>query len=84
MVKGLDLFREKFRAHTEQYALIGGAACDLIMEEAGLAFRATKDLDIVLIVEAMSHEPIDLKNLEIRNKPIEAILGELRALYGCD
>ena len=33
--------------------LIGGAACDLLMEEAGLEFRATKDLDIVLCVEAL-------------------------------
>jgi hypothetical protein len=33
--------------------LIGGAACDLLMGEAGLEFRATKDLDIVLCVEAL-------------------------------
>src|SRR3546814_19789409 len=30
-----------------------GAACELIMDDAGLDFRATKDLDIVLIVEAL-------------------------------
>jgi len=53
MVRGLDKFREHFRAYTGQYVLIGGAACDLLMEEAGLEFRATKDLDIVLIVEAL-------------------------------
>jgi hypothetical protein len=33
--------------------LIGGAACELLMDEAGLDFRATKDFDIVLIVEAL-------------------------------
>ena len=33
--------------------LIGGAACDIAMTAAGLAFRATKDLDIVLYVEAL-------------------------------
>jgi hypothetical protein len=33
--------------------LIGGGACELIMDEAGVDFRATKDLDIVLIVEAL-------------------------------
>ena len=53
MVRGLDKFREQFRAHAGQYVLIGGAACDLLMEEAGLEFRATKDLDIVLSVEAL-------------------------------
>jgi hypothetical protein len=53
MVRGLDKFREQFRAYAGQYVLIGGAACDLVMEEAGLEFRATKDLDIVLCVEAL-------------------------------
>ena len=53
MVRGLDKFREQFRAYAGQYVLIGGAACDLLREEAGLGFRATKDLDIVLSVEAL-------------------------------
>jgi len=51
MVRGLDKFREQFRSHTSKYTLIGGAACDLIMREVGLDFRATKDLDIVLCLE---------------------------------
>ena len=53
MVRGLNRFREQFRAYAGQYVLIGGAACDLLMEEVGLEFRATKDLDIVLCVEAL-------------------------------
>lgn len=53
MVIGVDRFREHFAGHEHQYALIGGAACELIMDEAGLGFRATKDLDIVLIIEAL-------------------------------
>ncbi len=53
MVKGLDLFRESFAAHLHQYVLIGGTAATLAMEEAGLAFRATKDLDVVLHIEAI-------------------------------
>lgn len=52
-MRGLDKFRERFRAYPGQYVLIGGTACDLLMEEAGLSFRATKDLDIVLCVEAL-------------------------------
>jgi hypothetical protein len=51
MVKGLDVFRKHFRDYSNRYILIGGTACDLAMEEAGLPFRATKDLDIVLCVE---------------------------------
>lgn len=53
MVRGLDLFRRFFAAHADQYVLIGGTAATLAMEGAGLAFRATKDLDIVLHIEAL-------------------------------
>ena len=53
MVIGLDRFRTHFEGHEHQYVLIGGAASDLLMVDAGLDFRATKDLDIVLIVETL-------------------------------
>ena len=53
MVGGLAKFREQFRSHVGQYVLIGGVACDILMEEAGLEFSATKDLDIVLSVETL-------------------------------
>lgn len=36
--------------------LIGGAACSLALDEVGLQFRATVDLDIILCVEALSPE----------------------------
>jgi hypothetical protein len=42
--------------------LIGGTACIVIMQEAGLDFRATKDLDIVLYVEAAVKQ--NIKGLE--------------------
>jgi hypothetical protein len=54
MVKGLDLFRQHFAAHADQYVLIGGTAATLAMDDAGLDFRATRDLDIVLDVEALN------------------------------
>ncbi|RCS59519.1 nucleotidyl transferase AbiEii/AbiGii toxin family protein [Parvibium lacunae] len=54
MVRGLDIFQRSFAAYADQYVLIGGTAASLTMEEAGLAFRATKDLDIVLHVEALT------------------------------
>jgi hypothetical protein len=53
MVIGIDRFHAHFAGCDHQFVLIGGAACELIMAEAGLEFRATKDLDIVLIVEAL-------------------------------
>ncbi len=56
MVKGLDIFRNFFTGYEEQYVLIGGAACDIIFESNGASFRATRDLDMVLIVEALTPE----------------------------
>ena len=44
MIKGLGKFREHFAGFEDCYALIGGAACDLVMSSAGVPFRATKVL----------------------------------------
>ena len=54
MVRGLDVFRKYFAGHADQFVLIGGTAATLAMEDAGLEFRATKDLDIVLHIEALN------------------------------
>ncbi len=59
MVHGLKLFRNHFEKQTDQFMLIGGAACDLIMDAAGLHFRATRDIDIVLLIEALGMDFID-------------------------
>ena len=57
MVKGIDVFQEYFQEYTDQYVLIGGAACSLSFEEQDINFgRITKDLDIVLTVEAQTKE----------------------------
>ncbi|MDR7335851.1 MAG: hypothetical protein ACT6S0_04075 [Roseateles sp.] len=54
MIKGLDAFTKAFADWTDQYVLIGGTAATLTMQDQGLKFRATKDLDVVLIVEALT------------------------------
>ncbi len=57
MVKGIDVFQEYFKEYTDQYVLIGGAACSVSFEEQDISFgRTTKDLDVVLIVEAQTKE----------------------------
>jgi hypothetical protein len=53
MVVGLGLFRERFRSFQDSFVLIGGAACDDWFGRQQLPFRATKDLDIVLLAEAL-------------------------------
>lgn len=54
-VNGLDLFAEQFKAFTDNYIIVGGTACYLAMREAGLGFRTTKDIDMIITVEEISH-----------------------------
>lgn len=56
MVKGLDIFRTYFKDYEQQYVLIGGVACDIIFESNETNFRATRDLDMVLIIEALTSD----------------------------
>ena len=56
MVKGLDIFKKYFEQYPDNYVIIGGTACDIIIDEAGFVPRATKDIDIILVVEALSSE----------------------------
>jgi hypothetical protein len=49
----MERFREHFRGYEDSFVLIGGAACDQWMSDSGLRFRGTKDLDIVLVLEAL-------------------------------
>ncbi len=56
MVAGLDKFKEYFENDTDKYVLIGGAACDTVFTSNDAVFRVTKDLDMVLIIEALTPE----------------------------
>lgn len=56
MVIGLEIFKERFSSFKGQYTLIGGVACGLLMNEANLKFRETKDFDIVMILEALTND----------------------------
>ncbi len=75
MVRGIGSFRECFKGYENQYAIIGGTACDLLMSEVGMEFRVTKDIDLVLIIEALDidfgrkfWEYIKVAGYEHRNK----------------
>lgn len=53
MITGLDRFRGFFREYNEHFVLIGGVAAMQWLEEAGLHARATKDIDMVLMIESL-------------------------------
>lgn len=48
--------KEYFKGFENQYVLIGGAACDILFASNAGQFRATRDIDMVLIVEALTPE----------------------------
>lgn len=56
MVEGLKSFRDYMRGHEQEYILIGGSACELAMRDSMLSFRSTRDLDIVLVAEALRRQ----------------------------
>lgn len=53
MVRGIDVFTKYFEQYPFNYVIIGGTACDIIVSESGFRPRATKDIDIILVVEAL-------------------------------
>ena len=54
MIRGIEKFREYFERFSDYYVIIGGTACDALMDDAGIDFRATKDIDIVLLIEEIN------------------------------
>ena len=59
MVRGLELFKNYFKDYQDQYVLIGGSATFLNLSNHGIRFRGTKDLDIIIIAEALTQDFID-------------------------
>lgn len=56
MVNGIEKFKEHFAVYKNNYVIIGGTACEVHEDAAGQRPRATKDIDMILIVEAMSRD----------------------------
>jgi len=56
MVVGLDIFKEHFKEFQNAYVIIGGTACDILIDEAGFTPRATKDIDVILLIEGLTPE----------------------------
>ena len=54
MVNGLDIFAERFKDYSDNFIIVGGTACSLAMTDAGINFRATNDIDMIVIVEELS------------------------------
>ena len=60
MVIGLESFIKRFAEYADCYTIIGGTACDILMSEANTDFRATKDIDMILIMEGRYKEFVNI------------------------
>jgi len=56
MVKGLERFKEHFAGFEENYVIIGGTACDIVLQDTDMRPRTTDDIDMILIIEKMTPE----------------------------
>lgn len=50
-VRGIERFADAMRNCKGGYVLIGGGACSVLFDNEGDSFRATEDLDVVVIVD---------------------------------
>ena len=50
-VTGWESFRDRFAGYEDCYTVIGGFACEILLRHARLNFRATKDIDMILLIE---------------------------------
>lgn len=53
---GIDKLREYLGGYNANYVIIGGTACNLHLEDADLQGRATKDIDMIVVCEAINEE----------------------------
>lgn len=53
---GLDKFKEAFAGFSDNYVIIGGTACDIVMTGTVVRPRATHDIDMIVVVENMTPE----------------------------
>ncbi len=56
MLKGFEKFKEYFTAHADSFIVIGGTAMQLIEPNTTVHPRVTQDIDMLILVEALSHE----------------------------
>lgn len=53
---GLDKFKEAFADFSDNYVIIGGTACDIVMTGTVVRPRATHDIDMIVVVEKLTPE----------------------------
>lgn len=76
MIRGLEHFKSEFEVYKDNFIIVGGVASYLLLDEAGAEkVRATKDIDIVLMLKP-SPEFIEKLKEYVKNGGYEIEKGE--------
>lgn len=77
MVRGIELFRERFAAFSDAFIVIGGTACDIGLQAYG-GFRRTKDIDMVVVTESVDTAFADALHAFLREGGYECYVSRDR------
>ena len=53
-MEGLEKFKDAFETFAENYVIIGGTACSIVMTGTAVRPRATHDIDMIVVVEKIT------------------------------
>lgn len=59
MVEGIERFRDAMAAYADNYIIIGGTACDIVLDGSPMRARPTRDIDLIVVVEKLSREFVE-------------------------
>ena len=59
MVEGIELFRDAMADYADNYIIIGGTACNIILDGSPMPPRPTRDIDLIVVVEKISREFVE-------------------------
>lgn len=51
-----NVFASHFKDFQDNYVIIGGTACEIVMTDLGFSFRSTADIDMIIVAEELSIE----------------------------
>ena len=77
MLHSLQNFAREFEPYQGEYVVIGGAACHLWLAEEQTHFRNTRDVDMVLLLQSRSADPLAAMQMPLPWK-VAARAGELK------
>lgn len=59
MVEGIERFREAMADYADNYIIIGGTACDIVLDGSPMQARPTRDIDMIVVVEKLTREFVE-------------------------